>query len=289
MISQILPNMRFVRRFLTMSLVEEWIALSADVRHVGLRIFETADVPVTMKGFADEKVLALTLLARTVSNVKSTLLLLDAKRIVEARTIARSCLENFFWTVGLAEEGEAFVRKMRNDEMSHRRAQGQSIFSNDIQLEETVKQRLQAFMRDSGRQFGDAKTLSPKQVARIREDFQKTYIFYGHLSADAHPSVMTLNRYVVPHTVDEIGGIDVDPVVNDPEIAETLEYLCMAATGVCVGVNQMLGGTDGGKALDAIATRYTDLSNRTKTQSALTDDLDHQHVDGARDKPSPRA
>lgn len=251
-----------------MALVEEWNALAADVRDVALRIFETADVPVTIKGFADEKVLALMLLARTVSNMKGTLLLLAAKRIVEARTIARSCLENFYWTVGLAEEGEAFVRKMRDDEMSHRRTQGQSIFSNDIELEETVKRRLQAFMRDSSKQFGEAKTLSPKQVAQIREDFQKTYIFYGHLSADAHPSVTTLNRYAVPHTADEPGGIDVEPVVTDAELVETLEYLCMAAIGVCVAVNQMLGGTDGGKALNGIATGYTDLSNRTKVQKA---------------------
>jgi Family of unknown function (DUF5677) len=251
-----------------LALVEEWRVLAADVRDMALRIFETANVPVTMKGFADEKVLALMLLARTVSNMKGTLLLLDAKRIVEARTIARSCLENFYWMIGLVDEGEAFVRKMRDDEMSHRRTQGQSIFSNDIELEETVKERLQAFMRDSSKQFGDAKTLTPKQVARIREDFQKTYIFYGHLSADAHPSVTTLNRYVVPHTGDEIGGIDVDPVVKNAEIAETLEYLCMAAIGVCVGINQMLGGTDGGKALDGIAARYTDLSNRTKAQEA---------------------
>jgi hypothetical protein len=69
---------------------------------------------------------------------------------------------------------------------------------------------------------------------------------------------------VVPDAADEIAGINVDPVVKDAEIAETLEYLCMAATGVCVGVNQMLGGTDGGKALDGIRTRYTDLSNRTR-------------------------
>jgi len=246
---------------------EEWKALAADTHDMALRIFETANVPVTIKGFADEKVLALMLLARAVSNMKGTLLLLDAKRIVEARIIARSCLENFYWAVGLAEEDEAFVRKMRDDEMSHRRAQGQSI-CNDVELEETVKQRLQAFMRASGKKFGDAKTLSPKQVARIREDFQRTYIFYGHLSADAHPSVTTLNRYAVLDTADEIGGIDVEPVIKDAEVAETLEFLCMAAVGVCMGVNQMLGGTDGAEALDRIATRYTDLSNRTKAQNA---------------------
>ena len=160
-----------------MTLVEEWKALAADTHYMALRIFETANVPVTIKGFADETVLALMLLARTVSNMKGALLLLDAKRIVEARIIARSCLENFYWTVGLAEEGEAFVRKMRDDEMSHRRAQGQSIFSNDIELEETVKQRLQAFMRASGKKFGDAKTLSPKQVARIQGGLPKNLHF----------------------------------------------------------------------------------------------------------------
>ena len=48
-----------------MALVEEWKALAADILNTALRIFETANVPVTVKGFADEKVLALTLLART--------------------------------------------------------------------------------------------------------------------------------------------------------------------------------------------------------------------------------
>ena len=40
----------------------------------------------------------------------------------------------------------------------------------------------------------------------------------------------------------------------------------MAAVGVCVAVNQMIGGTKGGEALYGIADHYTDLSNRTKDQ-----------------------
>ena len=57
-----------------------------------------------------------------------------------------------------------------------------------------------------------------------------------------------------------------DPVVSDRELAETLEYLCMAAIGVCVTVNQIIGGTAGGLALNGIAERYTMLSERTKTE-----------------------
>jgi hypothetical protein len=47
-------------------------------------------------------------------------------------------------------------------------------------------------------------------------------------------------------------------------LAETYEYLCMVAVGVCVGVNQVIGGTAGASMLNSIADRYTDLSNRTK-------------------------
>src|SRR5262245_11034100 len=46
----------------TMVLVKEWTVLATDIRDTALRIFDTANVPVTMKGFSDEKVLALTLL-----------------------------------------------------------------------------------------------------------------------------------------------------------------------------------------------------------------------------------
>jgi hypothetical protein len=182
-----------------MTLVGDWTTLAADVRTVWVSICATADVPVTAKGFADEKVLAMMLLARTVSNLKGALLLIGGKQIVESRTITRCCLENLYWTVGLAEQGEAFVRMMRDDEMSHRKAQGQSIFGTEIELEASVEARLRAFMKDTNGKFATSKTLSPKQVAQIRTDFEKTYIFYGQLSSDAaHPSVSALNRYAVP-------------------------------------------------------------------------------------------
>jgi Family of unknown function (DUF5677) len=247
-----------------MTLVNEWKSLIADVRDAALGIFATAQVVKTERGFAGEKVLALTLLARTVSNVKGAVLLLDAQRVVEARTITRCVFENLYWIVGLAEEGEAFVRKMRDDEMSHRLAQGQNMFAADIALQRDVGERLRTYLRGN-KSFEKAKSLSPKQVAQIRSDFEKTYIFYGALSSDAaHPSVTALNRYVIPETHPEGGGIDVEPGVSEHELAETCEYLCMAAIGVCVTANQMIGGTPGGAALNGIADRYTDLSDRTK-------------------------
>ena len=133
-------------------------------RDAAFEIFSSAEVPVSIKGYSDEKFLALTLLARTVSNLKGALLLLEAKRVVEARTITRCCLENFYWTVGLAEKGEDFVRKMRDDELSHRKVQGQSIFATQVQLEGDVRERLRTWMKATNRRFGEAKSLSPKHV-----------------------------------------------------------------------------------------------------------------------------
>jgi metal-responsive CopG/Arc/MetJ family transcriptional regulator len=260
---------RLVEQALTVpkraKLVDEWRTLALDVINAGLGIFAAAEVQKTERGYADEKVIALTLLARTMSNAKGAILLLDAKRIVEARTITRCMFENFYWIIGLAEERDAFVRKMRDDEMSHRRAQGQNIFAADIALEAEVGARLRDYLRRNKRQFDKNTSLSPKQVAQVRRDFAKTYIFYGQLSSDSgHPSMTALHRYIVPETNPEGGGIDVEPVVSDRELAETCEYLCMAAIGVCIAANQIVGGTPGGTALNSIADRYADLSDRTK-------------------------
>ena len=250
------------------STVEAWAALAERLGTAGMEIFRTAEVAITAKGFSDERVMALTLLARSVSNLKGVLMLLGARRIVEARTITRCCLENFYWTVALSEQGEKFVRQMLHDEMNHRKARGQFIFQSELELDAANEGRLREWLKDTNKRFAGAKSLNPKNVASVRADFAKTYTFYSQLSSDAaHPSVDALSRYVVRHTEDEVGGVDVEPVVKEGEIAETLEYLCMAFMGVCVGVNQMLSGTPGGNALPALADEYTALSNRTKAES----------------------
>jgi len=242
-----------------------WTLLAEKIGGAGHGIFQTSEVQITDKGYADEQFLTLTLLARTISNLKGALLLLRAKRIVEARTITRCCFENQYWVVALAEQGEAFARKMVHDGAGHRRARGQLIFQSAVQIEASVKDQLRGWMKQAKQNFADAKTLSPKEVASVRPDFEKTYIFYAQLSSDAaHPSIDALHRYLVPHKGDEVGGVDIEPVVKDVEIELTLYYLCSAVMGVCVGVNQILGGTPGGMVLNQLADVVSSLSSETK-------------------------
>jgi hypothetical protein len=245
-----------------MATIATWTAMAERLHQTGLNIFATAEVPITDKGYSDENFLALTLLARTLSNLKGALLLLGARQIVEARTITRCCFENWYWVIALAEEGAVFVRKMLGDEMTHRKHAGQSIFENGLKLEAETEVRLREWIKDTNKKFRDAKTLHPKQVAG-NKNVRSSYLFYSALSSDAaHPSVSALNRYVVPHTQDALGGVDVCPTVKDEEIEQTLEFLCMAVMSVGVAVNHMIGGTHGGQPLQSMGNEFIALSNK---------------------------
>jgi hypothetical protein len=241
-----------------MSLIDDWQVHATNVGKCAYAIFETANVKITERGFADPTFLALTLMARTVSNLKGAVLLLDERRIVEARTITRCCLENLYWCVALAEQGVEFVKQMRDDELKHRKTAGQALFEADIKLDDEVEGRLRAYLRSISGFAG--KTLSPKAVASIRGDYKDSYIFYAQLSSDAaHPSATALNRYVVSEHADG-PGFNTEPPVHPEEIVETYEYLSMACLGVCVAVNQIIGGTQGGGQLNALADRHSELS-----------------------------
>jgi hypothetical protein len=246
-----------------LTLLEEWKAHCITIIQAAERILR-ADVTITDKGFADPNFMALALLIRTVSNLKGAMILLDARRIVEARMITRSCLENLYWTVGLYEEGDKFVGQMRDDEINYRKFTGQAIFASGASLGDEVEARLRNYLRDAAKIDIGKKTLSPKTVAALRPDFKKTYIFYAQLSMDAaHPSVTTLSRYVVS---DPSGvGFDVEPLVRAKEIAETYEYLSMACTGICVAVNEMIvANVD----LTPGADKHSALSNASAQHAA---------------------
>jgi hypothetical protein len=138
--------------------------------------------------------------------------------IVATTTITRCCRENSYWIAGLVAEGEKFTREMLHDEIGHRQIRGQRLFASGLPLGDKVEERLRAWLKNSSKRFKNAKTLTPKTVA-LKTAIGKSYIFYEQLSSDAaHPSLDALNRHVIPHTPNEVGGIDVEPAPRDEEI-----------------------------------------------------------------------
>ena len=85
----------------------------------------------------------------------------------------------------------------------------------------------------------DSPTLDPKAVCERAEN--ESYMFYQHLSWDAHPSIESLNRYYEQPDANGAPGIDVSPVVRDAEVIEMLNLMCLAVIGVFLGVGDLLG------------------------------------------------
>jgi uncharacterized protein YdcH (DUF465 family) len=237
-----------------------WTSFATGLRRVGLKLFADADVKVTEERAADLRILGLMLLARTLSNLQGALILLREKRIAEARILTRSCYENQFWVLGLLQDGDKFRSEMVHDEMKHKTARVQTLFEKRVELDDEIENKLRTWIREN-KKWSDSKTLNPKGVALKGAD--QFYIFYQHLSLDAHPSIEALNRYFVQPDADGVPGIDVDPLIMPTEVIETINLLCLPVIGVFLGVSELLGSKETPPDLGAIAVEYKRLTEET--------------------------
>ncbi|HZZ25527.1 MAG TPA: DUF5677 domain-containing protein [Roseiarcus sp.] len=239
--------------------MDDWKSQARGLIRTSRDIFAAGTVPTMGNARHNEQFTGLTLLARTVSNLKGVLILLDSRRVVEARVLARSCIENALWVAGLAAEGEAFIREMLSDDAHHRRGRGERLFASRAPLDDTTIATLRARLREIGKAYQNPTQLNPGGVAKRSNTSSQIYIFYEQLSADAaHPTVDSLNRYVV--------GDDEIAFEHEAEIVEMLEYLSMAVLGVCLAVSDLVGGTPGAESLNGLAVRHLELSNQTHGQ-----------------------
>jgi hypothetical protein len=180
----------------------KWLEFAKRLYPIGIGIFGATQVKITEKGSADIRIIGLMLLARTLSNLKAAIALTEGGFIVEAKVIARCCFENSYWVGALVIEGDKFRTSMVQHEMQHKRMRAQTIFSSTAKtggLEGQISDKLRQWMREH-KEYEDSPTLDPKAVCGRAEN--ESYMFYQHLSWDAHPSIETLNRYFEPPDTD---------------------------------------------------------------------------------------
>jgi hypothetical protein len=238
-------------------IVAAWMAFADKLGQAAFDICGTASIPPEENSNSHPKVLGLLLLSRTVVHLRSALLLLRERQIVDARILARCCIENQFWVAGLIADGPGFQQAMIDDEMRHRRMRGENLLRMGVALEDEAERKLRQFLHDT-KQWAEAKTLNPKAVA-AGTTISQAYTFYSELSADSgHPSISSLNRHYKVEP-DNARLIDVAPAADVDEIAETYHLLCYGMLGTIVGVNQLLGGTPAGTGLPALADEYRAL------------------------------
>jgi hypothetical protein len=235
----------------------QWLNFAKRLRPVGMGIFATP-VKITEQGGADIRIIGLMLLARTLSNLNAALALTERGFIVEAKVIARCCFENSYWVGALVKEGDKFRKSMVQHEMKHKRMRAQTLFSTTEGLEGEIGDKLRQWMRDH-KEYEDSPTLDPKAVCERAQN--ESYMFYQHLSWDAHPSIETMNRYYEPPDAEGAPSIDLNPIVRDAEVIEMLNLMCLAVIAVFLGVGELLGQDN--TPIDAMAAEYKALTERT--------------------------
>jgi hypothetical protein len=146
----------------------QWIALADKLLRLGYEIAGSAAPEVQRnddhKG--DIRLMAVSLVARSLSNMRGTLAMILEKRIVEARVLARCILENQFWAAGFAEDPEKFRQAMISKDLNKRGSSGQMLFETG-EIPDEIEQKLRQWMREN-KGWNKAKSIAPKQVIMSR-------------------------------------------------------------------------------------------------------------------------
>jgi hypothetical protein len=234
-----------------------WTALASKLLHLGYEIAGSAapEIQKNDDNRGDIRLMAVSLIARSLSNMRGMLTMTRDNRIVEARVLARCILENQFWAAGFAEDPDKFRQAMISHDLNKRGSSGQMLFETGG-LPDEIEQKLRQWLREN-KGWNKAKSIDPKQVAKGTQA-SDAYVFYNLLSSDAHPTVHALNRYVISKDGKEITDIDLDPSPREDELVETVSLGCFGLIGVLVSGSQILRSTASG-TVDSLAREYLEM------------------------------
>ena len=224
-----------------------WFEHAERLNQLAQRIATTQSDITSDTGLADARLLALMLQNRALSNFQGTILMTERGMIVEARTLARSCLESALCLAGIGADPEHW-RSMLHDELASKKARGKFILKNVGTLDPSRRKALSEYVENLEKQKG-LSTLKYEEVAE-KAGVGGLYLFYRQLSADAaHPSITALNRYVSSEKDDEVKEIQWMPVLELDEVVETIALACSFLMLACTALGQMLPNADRNREL----------------------------------------
>lgn len=222
-----------------MSFSHKLHAFNARLLDASKQLVTACTLTVTARGMLDQKVLAYLLLCRTIRNFEGAILLAKYRLVVEARTLARCCVENLFMAGGLHEQGDAFAERMKADDDAGRQLRlkfAQSTSEIFDSLEPEMQSAVVAFLDRTSK----SNLLSPKSASGAGA-FRTAYLAYSQFSGDAaHPSLTALARHW-RRAEDRTVEVVVRPEVNQTELDQTLIFADMAVLGLLGVVDEMFG------------------------------------------------
>src|ERR1700741_4774104 len=99
--------------------ITQWTALADKLMHFGYEVAGAAAPEIQRNDDHRSAIglMAVSLIARSLSNMRGTLAMTRDKRIVEAGGLARWLLENQFWAAGFAEDPDKFRQAMISQDL----------------------------------------------------------------------------------------------------------------------------------------------------------------------------
>jgi len=242
---------------------KDWFDHAQRLGDAALEIVVQCDGLDTTKGTKDPKLIALTLLSRSLCHLKAIPRLLDMGLLVEARTLTRCIFENLFVQGGLAESGDDFVRMMVDDVAKSRQSRGNWVLGwlDEQERESPYEEGLHASMEKLRALYPKPRAINFGEITRAGS-LRDAYLWYKQLSSDAaHPSLEALTR----HITKEADGsllVSVEPAAREKDVLDTIEWACQALMGVIVGANQVAGPVKAGAKLPSLCDEFLRLANR---------------------------
>jgi hypothetical protein len=239
------------------SRIEEIVSFASEVERLAATVLDLVKFDHTPQVVMSPKPIAVCLLARSLSNFRAGVLLLQQNQIVESRILARCCYENLFVASGLAEKPDEIIKFLEADDRASRKSRGEFLLQIADGPREDDEQ-FRSFLVELGRNQSKTKR-TPKEIARIGPLY-KAYAYYSQLSADAgHPTIESLiGRHIGSknHRDQSIVVVDPMPSVNRDEFCETWSRLSEALLGVCVYLGHILVGPEIDDVIRPVLERY---------------------------------
>jgi hypothetical protein len=189
-------------------------------------------------------------------------LLAERGAIVEARTLARTCLETVFALVAAVKMDASFIDRMVANEMGSK-SKGANWLLNRADradfLHPEADEKLQAFIDRLKADNEPTGAFGSEDMAR-RAGLDSLYMFFRQFSSDAaHPMLEALNRYIDNGK----GGVGPEifwgPMCGAGEIDDTVIMACCFLLTGAVALNEIANVAAIGDALGAHYEVYKGL------------------------------
>jgi hypothetical protein len=230
---------------------------------VAIDVVGASKVELTNEWARNPKIVALTILCRSISNFRAAMLLAQQHHVMEARALGRGLFENLLWLGALRERGAEFVQDMLKDEAFNRKSLGEATLriskkqGADITSPDSLT--LRNLIKDSEKAFPGAKKINASKTA-AESVVEMAYVDYARLSLDGvHCSITALGRHLSSERVAENRTevvVSVEARTSDAEMLDAILLACRALMGVAVGTNEILGGTTVSGQLEHLLTEW---------------------------------